>query len=281
MKTRFLIWSIFLLSIFSMKAQENFSVSMNVKTEPTDKIDFNETNIGISFNKKISAKNNITNTLEYSNLKVNYETDSYNNPYENLDRFNQISNKFEFSHEISNATKLNFSITPTVNFQSNLDADAFSVLGNFEIRQQLSLTTNISIGVARTTVFGAPKFMPVVSLHYQINNTGSLMIGFPESKISYANNIRNMFSLSNSFNGTFYHLDSQNNLNTNATKVSLSQMTSALEYERNVDTNWFLNFKAGYDFNKKYDLIDNDNHKVYDFNTGNGYILGIGIKYKQ
>ena len=58
-------------------------------------------------------------------------------------------------------------------------------------------------------------------------------------------------------------------------------MTSAFEYERNVDKNWFLNFKAGYDFNKKYNLIDNDNHKVYDFNTGNGYVLGIGIKYKQ
>ncbi|MNR51378.1 hypothetical protein D3C85_1710460 [compost metagenome] len=58
-------------------------------------------------------------------------------------------------------------------------------------------------------------------------------------------------------------------------------MTSAVEYERNVDRNWFLNFKAGYDFNKKYILIDNDNHEVYDFNTGNGYILGIGIKYKQ
>ncbi|WP_271336780.1 DUF6268 family outer membrane beta-barrel protein [Flavobacterium azizsancarii] len=254
---------------------------MNVKTEPTDKIDFNETNIGISFNKKIGVKNKITNTLEYSNLKVNYEIDHYNNPYENLDRFNQIKNKVEFSHEISNATSLNFSITPTVNFQSNLDMDAFSVLGSFEIKQRLNSNTIINIGAARTTVFGSPKFMPVLSLNYQISNASSLMIGFPDSKISYSNNIRNKFSLSNSFNGNFYHLDSQSDLNTNATKVSLSQMTSALEYERNVDKNWFLNFKAGYDFNKKYNLIDNDNHKVYDFNTGNGCVLGIGIKYKQ
>ena len=56
-----------------MKAQENFSVNMNLKTEPTEKINFNETNIGITFNKEISSKNKITNTLEYSNLKVNYE----------------------------------------------------------------------------------------------------------------------------------------------------------------------------------------------------------------
>ncbi|WP_394773824.1 DUF6268 family outer membrane beta-barrel protein [Flavobacterium sp.] len=263
-----------------MKAQDNFSVDMNVKTAPTDKVDFTETNIGISFNKKISDKNTITNTLEYSNLKVNYDLGSFN-AYENLDGFNQIKNKFEISHAISNTTNLNFSITPTVNFQSDLNSDDFSVLGSFEIKQQLNSNMNIDIGVARTTVFGSPKFMPVLSLNYKINNESSLQIGFPDSKISYSNNSRNQFSLSNSFNGNFYHLDLQNNLNNNASKVSLSQMTSAFEYERNVDKNWFLNFKAGYDFDKKYNLIDNDNHKVYDFNTGNGYVLGIGIKYKQ
>jgi len=266
--------------MFSIKAQENFSASMNLKTEPTDKIEFNETNIGISFNKKTGAGNKITNTLEYSNLKVNYDLDS-NTKYENLDQFNQIKNKFEFSHEFSNTTNLNFSITPMVNFQSNLNTDDFSLLGSLEIIQKINAKTFISLGVSRATAFGSPKFIPVFSLNYQINNESSLLIGFPDSKISYSNNIRNKFSLSNSFNGNFYHLDPQKNLNDNASKVSLSQMTSALEYERNVDKNWFLNFKAGYDFNKKYNLIDNDNHKVYDFNTGNGYVLGIGIKYKQ
>ena len=280
MKTRFLICSFFLISIFNMKAQENFSVSANVKTEPTDKIKFNETNIGISFNKNIGAKNKITNTLEYLNLKVNYELGS-NTAYEQLDQFNQIKNRFGFSHEISNTTKLNFSITPMVNFQSNLNTDDFSLLGSFEVQQQLSPKTFISIGVARTTVFGTPKFMPTLGFNYQINDQSSLLIGFPDSKISYSNNIRNKFSLNNNFNGNFYRLDPQNTLNNNASKVSLSQMTTALEYERNVDKNWFLNFKAGYDFNKKYNLQDNDNHNVYDFNTGNGYVLGVGIKYKQ
>ena len=280
MKTRFLICSFFLISIFNMKAQENFSVKANVKTEPTDKIKFNETNIGITFTKEIGSKNKITNTLEYSNLKVNYELDS-NITYANLDQFNQIQNKFEFSHELSKTTNLNFSITPTVNFQSNLDNNDFTLLGSFKVQQQLSSKTFVSIGVARTTFFGSPKFLPTVSLDYKVNNQASVLIGFPDSKISYSNNIRNKFSISNSFNGNFYHLDAENNLSNNASKVSLSQITTSLEYERNVDKNWFLNFKAGYDFNKKYNLIDNDNHTVYDFNTGNGYALGVGIKYKQ
>ncbi len=279
MKIRLLICSFFTISFFSMKAQDTLSAEMNLKTEPTDKIDFNETNIIVSYNKKINTENEIKNTFEYSKLNVNYEEGNFLSQ-ENLDRFNQLQNKIEFSHYVSNSTKLIFSVTPMVNFQQNLNMSDFAILGSFEIVQQLNLNTSIMLGATRTTVFGYPKVMPILSLNYKLNNASALSIGFPDSRFSYSNNIRNKFSLTNSFNGNFYNLDEKNTLN-NAEKMTLSQMTSAFEYERNVDKNWFLNFKAGYDFNKKYNLIDSDNHKVYDFNTGNGYILGIGIKYKQ
>ncbi|SNR84954.1 DUF6268 family outer membrane beta-barrel protein [Flavobacterium sp. ov086] len=280
MKARFLIWVIFSISFFNMNAQENFSVNMNLKTEPTDKIDFNESSIGIKFSKELNAKNQITNTLEYSSLKVNYDVISFKNT-EDLDQFNKIENKFEIKHEISNATKLELAITPSANFQQNLDASDFSLFGSFDISQQFNSKTTLKIGVARSAIFGYPKFIPTLSVNYQMNDHSNMLLGFPDSNISYSNNIRNKFSLTNSFNGTFYHLDTPNNFYENANKASLSQMTSAFEYERNVTKNWFLNFKAGYDFNKKYNLQDNDNHRIYDFNTGNGYILGIGIKYKQ
>lgn len=280
MKIRFLIGVLFLISFFTMKAQEKLSVDMSLKTEPTDKIDFNETKIGISFNKEINSKNKITNKLEYSNLNVNYELGNFES-FENLDQFNQLKYDFGFLHQMTNTTKLNFTISPTANFQQNLDFSDVTLLGGFEINQQLNSSTSINIGVARSTIFGNPKFVPTLSLNYKVNDASTLLIGFPDSKISYSNNIRNKFSLTNSFNGNFYNLNPQVNLSNNATKAVSSQMTSAFEYERNVDKNWFLNFKAGYDFNKKYNLIDSDNHKVYDFNSGNGYILGIGIKYKQ
>jgi len=280
MKIRFIISVFFLISFFSINAQEGFSVNANLKTEPTDRIDFTESNIGIFFNKNISEKNKITNTLEYSNLKVNYEVGS-NESVENPDQFNRIQNRFEISHELSNSIKLNLALTPTINFQRNIDVNDLSLLGSFEINKQLNSKTTINIGVARATFLGNAKFLPTLSLNYKISNESNVLIGFPDSRISYSNNIRNKFSLTNSFNGNYYYLDTQNTLNSNGEKVTLSQMTSAFEYERNVDKNWFLNFKAGYDFDKKYNIIDTDNHKVYDFSTGNGYILGIGIKYKQ
>ncbi|KFF06796.1 DUF6268 family outer membrane beta-barrel protein [Flavobacterium reichenbachii] len=280
MKIRFLVCSIFTISFFSIKAQEKLYASVNVKTESTEKINFNETNINVSFNKKINSKITISNQLEYANLKVNYDSGSFKN-FENLDQWNEIQNTLGFLYDVSNKTKIKFYVTPTANFERTLDMSDLTVLGGFEINQQLIPSTTIIIGAARTTAFGYPKYRPVLSLNYKINNSSNMLIGYPDSKISYSNNIRNQFVLSNSFNGNFYHLDSTNELNNNASKAVLSQMTTAVEYERNVDKNWFLNFKAGYDFDKKYNLIDTNNHTVYDFNTGKGYILGIGIKYKQ
>ena len=279
MKVRFLICSLFLISFLGLKAQENFSATVNFKTEPTDKINFSETNMALFYQKKLGTKNKIANTLEYSDLKVNYEFNPYNF-YADQDKFNQVQDKFEYSSELSEKTKWRLSIVPTANFQSKLDFSDVTVLGSFTISQELSSKLNVIIGAGRTSIFGAPKFTPIVALDYKMNEKANFRIGLPDSRISYSNNDRNQFSLTNSFNGNFYHLD-ETDTDKNAEKVVLSQMTSALEYERNVGGNWFLNFKAGYDFNKKYNLLNSSDHKIYDYNTGNGYVLGIGIKYKQ
>lgn len=280
MKIKHLIWFLFLVSVFTAKAQEKFSADVSLKTEPTKKINFNETNIGISLSQKIDAKNEIRNTTEYTNFKIKYELGRCDS-FENLNQFNRFQNKLEILHEVSNTAKWNLSIIPTINFQQNLGISDVTILGSFQLSQKLNSNTGINIGVARSVIFGSTKFIPTLSVFSKINNETIMVIGFPDSKISYSNNERNMFSLSNSFNGNFYNLDNAvNSLNT-ATKISTSQITTAIEYERNVTKNWFMNFKAGYDFDKKYNLMDENNHKVYDFNTGNGYILSIGIKYKQ
>ncbi|WP_427872196.1 DUF6268 family outer membrane beta-barrel protein [Flavobacterium sp. MMS24-S5] len=279
MKVRFLVCSLFLISFLGLKAQENFGATANFKTEPTEKINFSETDVAVFYEKKLGTKSKITNTLEYSNLKVNYEFNPYNF-YADEDKFNQVQNKFEYSSEISEKTKWQFSVIPTANFQSKLDFSNLTVLGSLTVSQQLTSKINLIVGAGRTSIFGAPKITPIVVFDYKMNEQTDFKIGFPDSRISYSNNDRNQFSMTNSFNGNFYHLDETNKDN-NAEKAVLSQMTSALEYERNVTGNWFLNFKAGYDFNKKYNLLDNSDHKVYDYNSGNGYVLGIGIKYKQ
>ncbi|MBZ4041817.1 DUF6268 family outer membrane beta-barrel protein [Flavobacterium hibisci] len=279
MKKKDLVLVLFWISFLNMKAQEKLVADFNLKTEPTEKINFNEINTGIAVYKKIDDKNEITNKLEYTNLKIKYDTRAYYD-FENLNQFNQIQNKLEISRKISELTRLNFSVKPTINFQQNLDISDVTLLGSFQLKQQLTSKIGLNIGVERSTIFGNPKFIPTLSFYGKINQT-NILIGFPDSAISYSNNERNKFSVSNNFNGNFYNLDKSLESYSKGTKISTSQITTAFEYERNMDKNWFVNFKAGYDFNKQYDLVDENNHKLYDFNTGNGYILSIGIKYKQ
>ncbi|MEL1253297.1 DUF6268 family outer membrane beta-barrel protein [Flavobacterium sp. DGU38] len=280
MKIKVLIWLVFWTGMCGMKAQEKFAVDFNIKTEPTEEIDFNETSTGIFILKKINDRNEFTNKTEYTSLKIRYETGAYEN-FENLNQFNRIQNKFEFSNKVSDAAKFSLALTPTVSFQQNLGISDINILGRFQFSQQLNSKTELNIGIERSTVFGSPKFIPTLSFTSKLSEQSSILIGFPDSKISYSNNARNKFSLNNSFNGSFYNLDNPVEMYNTAAKISTSQMTTALEYERNMDKNWFINFKGGYDFDKKYHLLDDNNHKLYDFNTGNGYIFSIGIKYKQ
>lgn len=279
MKKKDLVWLLFLISSINMKAQEGLTVYFNLKTEPTEEIDFNETNAGVAVSTRVSDKNEIKNTIEYANLKIKYEAGLYNS-FENLNQFNRIQNKFEISHKISEFVKLIASVKPTINFQQNLDISDVNILGSFQLKQQLNSKIALNIGIERSTVFGLPKFIPAVSFSGRINQM-YILIGFPDAAISYSNNERNKFRISISYNGHFYNLDKSPESYNNAAKISTSQITAAFEYERNMDKNWFVNFKAGYDFDKQYYLLDENNYKLYDFNIGNGYILGIGIKYKQ
>jgi hypothetical protein len=281
MKIKTLLSLLIMVPMFTIYAQNGYSVDLNIKTEPADKITLNETSIGISAYKNIDTKNKITNTLQYKNIRVKYDIENYDFKY-NYNPYNSIKNTLVVTHLLTQKTTLNLEIEPTLNFQQNLNLSDLSVLGGLEINKIIDKNNTISIGVKRTNALGLPKITPTFSFYHKISDAATMTIGFPNSAITYSNNERNVFRLTNSFNGDFFNLDNTKYLDGNtATKASLSQITTALEYERNMDGNWFVNFKAGYDFNKKYQLSNHDNDNVYDFNIGNSYILNIGIKYKH
>ncbi|MFV5700599.1 hypothetical protein ACM55F_01875 [Flavobacterium sp. XS2P12] len=271
-----------MIPILNASAQSGYSLELNIKTQPTEKITINETGIGVTFFGNINSKNKITNTIKYKNTGINYSLEDYD-LQNNLNQFTGFENDFEFSHQLTGKTKLNLEINPTVNFESNLGISDISLLGGLEMHHSFNRSNTISIGVKRMTLFGKPEILPTFSFYHQINRNAFVEAGFPNSTISYSNSARNSFSFTNSFNGNFYNLDSPkiiNNLDA-ATKVSFSQMTSALEYERNMDSNWFVSLKGGYEFNKKYNLTNNSGDSKFDFKSTNGYIFNLGIKYKH
>lgn len=273
---------LFMLSVLNVSAQSGYTVEMNIKNEATKSITTNETEGKITIFKNIDTKNKITNSFRYNKLGVSYPLENYD-LQDNLRLFNSFENDFEMAHQLNSKTTVNLEIKPTVNFEKDLGISDVSLLGGIEVAYAYNPKNTIRAGIKRTTVLGKPETLPTLSFTHKLNEKTFMTLGFPDSQISYSNNSRNTFLLKNSFEGNLYRLDAPQTIDpyNNATKISFSQIASTLEYERNMDGNWFMGFKGGYGFNRNYSLTDTKGNSKFNFNSDCGYIFSIGIKYKH
>lgn len=275
-----------LIPLFSVYAQKAFTIDLNIKTEPIENGSIKQTGIGVLFFKDIGTKNKLTNTFKYKSTTVTYEIETYllKNYVTNYSSTHFISfeNIFEFSHQITEKTKLNIAIEPTANYESNFDVSDISILGGIELSQSLNKNNSIDVGVKRMTAFGKPEILPTFSFNHQFNNKAYLKLGFPYSELSYSNSIRNKFSLNNDFSGSSYNLNSPvvtEDINA-ITKLGFSQIETTLQFERNMDTSWYVSLKGGYSSNKEFKFSDENRTKEMNQALKNGGIFSISIKYK-
>ena len=287
MRIKILTKILLLLPIVSAFAQSGYSINLNIKTEPTEKNTINETEFGVQIFKNISSKNKLTNTFKYKNIDFSYEIKNYiiknYATQNNSTEFNAFEDTFELSHQITEKTILKFEIEPTANFDNNFNTNDITILGGISILHLINTNNTISVGVNRTTVFGKPQILPTVYYLHQLNKEYYLKIGFPNSEITYSNTIQNKFSLKNTFSGTSYNINDpivSKDLNVIA-KIGFSQIETTLEYERNMDTSWFICLKGGYAFNKQFTLSNQNFTNEQNETIKNGAIFNIGIKYKH
>lgn len=271
MKIRNTIKGLFFCVVFNLSAQNNLSVALGVNTQPTENIKVNQVNLGVDYNQTFGTKFKIENELKYNSTNINYfNTDFYNSST----ALSDISNKLRFSYLKSDKMNVNFEIEPFIASANNLKISDADVLGALNVDFILSTNKILTVGARRNNIFGKTMILPTLAYYYEYSKKLNFVVGFPETKMSYSNNSRNVFALKNEFNGSLYQWN-------NSSKASFSQFTTTLEFERNMDKNWFVSFKAGYDFNKKYLLLDSYNNTTTDFNIKDGYNFGITIKYKH
>lgn len=269
----------FLCSVCNLSAQNNYSVDFAVNTQPTENIKINEMSFGVDYSKTFGSKYRIANELKFNSKNISFPNNDLSN---SVTAFNAVSNKFGFSYFKSDKMHLHFELEPYIASENNLKVSDVDLLGKLDMDFILSPNKKLTIGASRNNFFGKTMVLPVFSYYYEYNKKVNLSIGFPESKLSYSNNSRNVFSLKNAFNGSIYNLENASELLAlNSTKSSFSQLTTSLEYERNMDSNWYVNFKVGYDFNRKYLLLDNHYNKTFDFDIKDGCQFGLTIKYKH
>lgn len=275
-----------LIPLFSVYAQKGLTIDLNIKTEPIDNGSIKQAGIGVLFFKDIGTKNKMTNTFKYKSTTVTdeiktYLLENYVTDYSST-HFNTFENTFEFSRQITEKTKLKIAIEPTANYENNFNISDISILGGIELSQSLSKNSSIDLGIKRMTVFGKPEILPTFSFNHQFNKEAYLKLGFPNSELSYSNSIRNKFSLNNDFSGSSYNLNSPiitEDLNT-ITKVGFSQMETTLQFERNMDTSWYVSLKGGYSSNKEFKFSDENGTKEMNQSLKNGGVFSVSIKYK-
>ena len=275
-----------LIPFFAVYAQKGVSIDWNLQTQPIENGSIKQTQIGLLFFENIGTKNNMSSTFNYRSTTItdeieNYLLKQYVTNYSST-HFNSFANTFEFSRQLTEKTKLTAAIEPTANYENNLALSDITILGGFEINQKLNNNNSIDLGIKRMTVFGRPEILPTFSFNHQFNKTAYFKLGFPNSELSYSNLIRNKFSLNNNFSGSNYNLDSpivDDNLNS-ISKVGFSQVETTLQYERNMDTSWFVTIKGGYSSNKKLKFSDENRTNEKNQSLKNGSIFSISIKYK-
>jgi len=268
-----------LCSVCNLSAQNNYAVDFTVNTQPTENIKIDEVRFGVDYNKTFQSKYRIENGLKFNSKTLNYFNSNFSN---SLTTYNELRDKLKFSYFKSDKMHVNVEMEPYIASENNLKISDIDFLGQLDIDFILSPNKRLTVGVSRNIFFGKTMVLPVFSYYYEYNKEINLGIGFPESKLSYSNNIRNVFSIKNAFNGSVYNLENASkSLALNSTKSSFSQLTTSLEYERNMDRNWYVNFKVGYDFNREYLLLDNNYNTTFDFDIKDGYNFGLTIKYKH
>jgi hypothetical protein len=272
---------LFMIATTLISAQQTFDIDANTSTQSTSIFKKNENGIKISTRVNINSKTTLINSAEFMNTSINYNMTNYNYT-EQLHYFNWIAYNVGIEHEISSKTNLHFNFNPVAGFQEDFGATDIILLGGLEIEHHFNPKNFLKIGIQRNTIFGKTQTLPTITFHHQVNQKLSIDAGFPSTSFSYSNNSRNIFKYSTSFNGSSYNIDQLpfTSKTPNISKVELSNLNTQLEYERNVDSNWYLNFKGGYDFNKKFIAIDQNNNDHKDLNNSQGYNLTFGIKYK-
>lgn len=263
---------------WSASSQNDFSAYITMSMQPTKNIKMNQTQLGASYTYEYSSKFKLITNLDINSKSITYPKSIFHPSL--YYQYNELKNTFTLNFVQNSKQMFEYTISPIFSNENNLKFSSLFVLNHFKTSFKLRNNATLNVGLGTMTALGKPTLLPILCYQYQFNKLLTASVGFPESKISYSNN-NNLFTLKNNFNGTIYKLDQTPLKGSNTfSKATFSQMSTSFTYERNVDKYWYLHFIAGYDFNRKYLLVDKNYKTSFDFMPQDGYNIGLTIKYK-
>ncbi|AXG69221.1 hypothetical protein KORDIASMS9_01441 [Kordia sp. SMS9] len=278
---------LFCMTVMICAAQEKpdlLSFNYTMTPEGEDEVEFYRTNVSANIPIKLK-KGMLMNSvgLDYFQLNhngVNFSTTAFNEIY-------GINYRLMYIRPISsNGWNLQVSGGTSIvsNLASSIQSEDFQFNASLGVKKfggSPEKPYELTIGVGYLPVFGEPRILPIINYTKKLNEKYTISLGFPRMFVSYRMTEKSEFRLSSWFNGFYANL-SEDVIIPGTRKAQKSLFVSAglgLEYNYWMDSNWAISVKGGYSFLNEYELLDEDNNTLYDFDAAAKPYFSTGIKF--
>ncbi|WP_111709882.1 DUF6268 family outer membrane beta-barrel protein [Lutibacter citreus] len=263
--------------------QDNlFATEFNYVPSNSNSVGFKNSNVTFNYAVKVK-KGTLINSLEYSNYKVDYNSnEKLNSDLLGIECFNSIGYSLKFNKEILNGWSYSIGVSPTItsNLESSISLDDFIINGEAVFSKKYT-KSKLNLGVIRNSSFGFITPIPLITFEGEINENLKYSVGFPITEFSYKVNNTNMFSMYVKPKGFYANIGNEAYVNVDGEvkKAKFQSFISGLKFSHCIDNNWKIEVDAGYQLKSDYELLDENLNSVYEFKTKNNISVGVSLKF--
>jgi len=260
-----------------------FSFNYTLAPISSDDIEYSKTDFKFNFPLKLK-KGVLLNYAGFDYYQIGY--DNINFVAEDISQFYEVSYGLTYRHPIGEKWRLSArgGVSMASNFTNTLTKNDIGFRGGLTALKRLGSKETSSMfmfGLDYTALSGKPRILPMLSYTKRVNDKFSYGIGFPNTSVEYKLNDKSGLKTSLWMNGFYANLSEQFGVTMTdvADKVSFSTVSLELEYSYWMDRMWAITFKGGYSLRNEYQLLDNNNSIVYDFELRSKPYFSAGIKF--
>lgn len=276
------LFIILFIGFNSIIAQEDalINIEYSIVPERSNSVGLNNFNIDINIPSEMS-KGTLTNSLFYSEYRVQYSSDEFLIT-EHLERFRSIGYTLKYFNTLKNEWSYNIGLSPTIssNFESNVSFRDVILNGSLVFTKKYN-NSKFELGLVKNSNYGINSPIPLIAFSSKIADNLSYKFGFPESTLNYQINSNNKLNLYVKPKGYYANLSNKISLNESdfAEKSRFRSVITGLNYDHNIDDSWKILLDAGYQLSSNYDLLNNNNNSVYQFNAKKSFYVGFNLKF--
>lgn len=237
---------------------------------------------------KMLKKSLLAFGLNYTKYDIFFKGVKLGNMLDDFENIHTLRLNLIYRRPLKNNWSLNALISPMLSstFSEDVSTDDFfynTFLSTSKMWVKDDLKSNLTLGVGFGTLFGRPRFFPMVSYSKQLSLKTRYSIGLPITGFFHDFNEKNGVNFTISPEGLFAN-NASSILNTQNEKINNSRLQFnglklAMGYQLKFEENWITHFKLGYMPISNMEVIDLEDNTLYDINTNETIFLNIAVSF--